>query len=256
METINPAQKIPAASSYISTSPLINKDYSKMNIKPLVTILTIAIVLLSLVLLPGQIIKTTSLTVYGTGKVSTTPQSVSLVVTRVNVATDPSLAIDGGESGLITLINEAKNIVGSDAEIQKSFFTTSVVSGQQSVNGQATVIKGLQVTNGFKISFKDVSKTNELIKTLYDKGASSISNVSFVPAEKDKIEQESRKLAIANAKQEADKIAKATGKRVGRMISFADDQTDSSSVISSSQGSFGTENIDIIKAVSVIYEIW
>ncbi len=208
--------------------------------------------MICLVFLLGQIIKPATLTVSGVGKVSTVPQSVSLIVTRTNAALDPTLAIDAGESGLIALINEAKAIVGADAVIEKSFYTTSVTSAQQA----SGVVKVFQIANGFKVTFNDVSKTNVLIKTLYAKGATSISNVSFMPAEVDQIERDARKLAITNAKEEAVKIAKSMGKIVGRVVSFADDQVEASSTISSSEGSFGTESIDITKAVSVIYEIW
>jgi len=224
--------------------------------KSITTILTTALVIFGIVFIPRQIIKPTTITVYGTGKISTIPQSVSFVVTRNNVATDPSLAIDAGEAGLISLINEAKTIVGQDIQIQKSFYTTSITSAQQNVNGQPTVVKIYQVSNGFKITFTNISKTNELIKTLYAKGASTISNISFMPTDKDQVERDVRKFAIENAKLEAEKIAKSIGKRVGRMVSFADDQTEASSTTSSSEGSFGTESIDIVKAISVIYEIW
>lgn len=238
----------------IMKSETINTN--KIDLGPLTKVFIIALVVFGIVFIPKQLFKPATLTVSGTGKISTVPQSVSMIVTRTNIAADPSQAIDAGESGLTTLINDAKNIVGSNADIQKSFYSTSLVSAQQNVNGQATVVKGYQIANGFKISFNDVSRTNELIKTLYAKGASSISSVSFTPADKDQIEQDARKLAIENAKQEAKKIAKTMGKRIGRMVSYADDQADASSTISSSQGSFGTESIDITKAVSVIYEIW
>jgi len=231
--------------------PQITHSEQKFDLKPFLTIFKIGLGL-GLLFLFSQIIKPATLTVSGIGKVSTVPQSVSLIVTRTNVAFDSALAIDAGESGLVALINEAKNIVGADAKIEKSFYTTSVTSAQQS----SGVVKVFQIANGFKITFNDVSKTNELIKTLYSKGATSISSVSFIPADKDQTERDARKLAIANAKEEAVKIAKSMGKRVGRVVSFADDQVDASSTISSSEGSFGTESIDITKAVSVIYEIW
>lgn len=232
-------------------APQIIHSEPKNDLKPLFTIFKIGLALCAVFLL-SQFIKPATLTVSGIGKVSTVPQSVSLIVTRTNVALDPSLAIDAGESGLNALINEAKNIVGTDAKIEKSFYTTSISSAQQ----DSGVVKVFQIANGFKITFNDVSKTNLLIKTLYSKGATSISSVSFIPAEKDQIERDARKLAIANAKEEAVKVAKSMGKRVGRVVSFADDQVDASSTISSSEGSFGTESIDITKAVSVIYEIW
>ena len=241
------------------SQPAMKPEKVKVNdidLGPLTKIIIIALVVFGLVFIPKQLFKPATLAVSGIGKISTVPQSVSMIVTRTNIAADPSQAIDAGESGLTALINDAKKIVGADADIQKSFYSTSLVSAQQNVNGQETVVKGFQIANGFKISFLDVSRTNELIKTLYAKGASSVSSVSFVPADKDQIEQDARKLAIENAKEEAKKIAKTMGKRVGRLVSYTDDQTDASSTISSSQGSFGTESIDITKAVSVIYEIW
>jgi len=219
-------------------------------------VLIVMAVVLGVIYLPREIMNPGVITVTGTGKMSVTPESVSLIVTRVNTSLDSTTAITNGNDGLNTLINEVKNVVGEEVEIQKSFYSTTSVSSQGVINGQTTLVKGLQVTNGFKVTFKDISKTNDLIRNLYNSGATSVSNISFIPANKDIVEQEVRKLAIDNAKSEAQKITKLLGKRVGRIASIGDDQSEVGSSVGSGQNIVGADKVDITKTVSVVYEIW
>lgn len=220
----------------------------------------ILIILLVLVLaifyLPGLVLSPASISVTGIGKVSATPEKVSLVVTVDNISTDPSLAIDEGEKELEKLITKTKTIMGEDVEIQKTFYTISLVTSQKIVSGQLVTVQNYQVVNGFKVTSNQVPRVNNLIKNLYAAGASSISNISFIPSDKDKIEAEARKLAMTDAKTEGQKIAKSMGKRLGKILSLSDDQAAASSTVSTSQGTVGTDTVDISKSMSVIYEVW
>lgn len=220
----------------------------------------ILIILLVLVLaifyLPRLVLSPASISVTGIGKVSATPEKVSLVVTVDNISTDPSLAIDEGEKELEKLITKTKTIMGEDVEIQKTFYTISLAASQKIVSGQLVTVQNYQVVNGFKVTSNQVPRVNNLIKNLYAAGASSISNISFIPSDKDKIEAEARKLAMTDAESEGQKIAKSMGKRLGKILSLSDDQAAVSSTVSTSQGTVGTDTVDISKSMSVIYEVW
>ena len=232
--------------TYSSTDNQPNK------IKKILT--TIAIVLGAITLFK-MAFPSTQISVTGVGELKLTPSKVSMIVTRTNSSPLPSVAIQNGEEGLNTLIKEAKAVVG-EAEIQKSFYTISQNSGQQVVGTQLVTVSNYQVSNGFKITFNQVSKVTDLVKALYATGATSISNITFLPENEDEIEKEARKLALKNAREEGRKIAASMGRILGRIKTVADDQAEVSSTISSSQESVGSGEMDISKSVSVVYELW
>jgi uncharacterized protein YggE len=228
-------------------------DNQPKKVKKILT--TIAIVLGAITLFK-MAFPSTQISVTGLGELSTKVNKVSMIVTRTNTSPLAANAIQTGEEGLNALIKEAKTIVGEEAEIQKSFYTISQNSGQQVVGTQLVTVSNFQVSNGFKITFNQIDKVNDLVKTLYTSGATSISNITFLPENEDEIEKEVRKLALKNARQEGRKIAASMGRILGRIKTVADDQAEVSSTISSSQESVGSGEMDISKSVSVVYELW
>lgn len=201
------------------------------------------------------------ISVVGVGTLTARPAKVEMLVTKVDSNPDPVLAIMAGEESITTITAKAKELAGDDVEIQKSFYqvTPSVVTGDILY----------QVVNVFKITSNDPSKATNMIKGFYAMGVTTISGVNFIPENRDDVIQVARKEAIKDAKDQAKDIARASGKRVGRIISIGDDlskgnstvSTDGSSVTDNSEaklnyvGGVPTE-IDISKSMTVTYEIW
>jgi len=237
----------------VSYQNQVKPKIDKVKIKKILPL--IAIVLGALTLFK-MAFPSTQISVTGIGELSTKVNKVSMIVTRTNSSPLAANAIQNGEEGLSTLIKEAKAIVGEGTEIQKSFYTISQNSGQQVVGSQLVTVSNYQVSNGFKITFNQVDKVTELVKALYASGATSISNITFLPENEDQIEKEARKLALKNAREEGRKIAASMGRILGRIKTVADDQAEISSTISSAEGSVGSGEMDISKSVSVVYELW
>ncbi len=191
-----------------------------------------------------------SLNVVGVGKVSVVPEKVSFIVSRVNSGSDVVRMLNEGEAGIKSLINTTRSIAGTDAEIKKSFYRTVPPSGTQTL---------YQVVNAFSVTANQVDKINELIKSLYLEGATTVSNVSFESSNKSLTEQQARELAVKDAKAQAQRIAKAAGKRLGKLISINDDNSSATSTIgtdSQSGAALSLDEIEIVKKVSVVYEVW
>ena len=200
------------------------------------------------------------ITVVGTGRLTAKPSKVEMLVTQVDSNPDPIVAVSNSENSIDKLTTKAKNLTGDKIEIQRSFYqmTPSVVSGD--------VI--YQVVNVFKIT-ADPDKASELIKMFYSEGATTVSNVNFIPENQDEVTQEARKAAVKDAKIEARNIARASGKRLGRVVSISDDLIDANSTVSTEDAMVeGGETaqinytngvpseIDIAKSMSVTYQIW
>lgn len=242
-----------SSSENVSNYSQVNQKIEPNKIKKILTIIGIALAALTLW---RMAFPPTQISVTGVGKLKLTPSKVSMIITRTNSSPIPSDAIQKGVEGLNALIKETKAVVGQEAEIQKSFYTISQNSGQQVIGSQLVSVSNYQVSNGFKVTFNQVAKVNDLVKALYASGATSISNITFLPEDEDAVEKEARKLAIKNAREEGRKIASSMGRILGRITTLADDQAEASSTISSGEGSVGSGEMDITKSVSVVYELW
>lgn len=198
------------------------------------------------------------ITVVGTGKLEVTPAKVEMTVTRVDSSVDPVVAVNQGETNTKVLIDESKVLLG-EPDIQRAFYqiTPTVVGGDRLY----------QVVNVFRLTSSDPGKTSELIKSLYTKGAITITNVNFLPTEQEDATQEARRLALQDAREQAKLIAKAAGKRVGRVVTITDDLNQASGTISSKENMAQNampsdfvaavpDKIEVSKVVSVTYEIW
>lgn len=203
--------------------------------------------------------KTAAITVVGEGVMKMKPAEVSLIVTRVNTSQDVNIAINEGEAGMKILIDTATSLVGTDAEIRKSFYQLQPSVSQDVVAGKVSPIVRYQTANAFSIKTKNVEKVNELIKSLYRDGATTISNISFTSDDKGKTEQKARELAVKDAKEKASLIAKAGGKQLGRLVSITDDNVSPTSTVGT-QGADTSAltlgDMEITKRVSLVYEIW
>jgi len=197
--------------------------------------------------------KPSTMTVTGEGKLKVVPDQVSMVVTRVNSSADVARAVAEGEAGIRVLMDTTSNIVGGSVEMKKSFYQL-----QPAATADRTGFR-YQVANAFLLTSKDVSKTNELIKSLYQDGATTVSNISFIAKDQEKSEQEARQLAVKAARKQAENIAKSTGKHLGRIVSVSDDNVDAQSTIGTQNMSAtgaAFDQIEITKHFSVMYELW
>lgn len=191
--------------------------------------------------------RSSPLTVVGVGRQSVKPEQVSFIVARASRGTDATSAINEGDAGIKVLIDTATSVGGEGTEIQRSFY-------QLVPTGTA-----FQVVNAFSVKTKAVDKINELVKSLYRDGATTVSNISFTSLNQKETEQKTRELAVKDARDQAKKIAKAAGKRLGRLLSISDDNAAAASTIGSSSDTASQTtlgSIDITKRVSVVYEIW
>lgn len=89
---------------------------------------------------------------------------------------------------------------------------------------------GNQVADGFEVSqtvtvkVRDTAKAGSLVAGIGDKGATNISGLSFVVDDTSAVKAEARKAAIADAKQQADELAKQLGVRIVRLTSYYENE--------------------------------
>jgi hypothetical protein len=186
-----------------------------------------------------QIVSTISVT--GVADVTAKPDTVSFVVTQVNLATDVSRGVAIGEVNIKKLIDITKESGGSDVEIKKTFYQIS----------EAT--SGFSIANAFSVKTKKVENIDSLIEKLYSNGATTVSNVTFKSDDIKNVETQLRQKVFNDAKDKALRIAKSSGKRLGKIVSITDDGTSNTSSIKDMQSNDGL--ISISKSISVVYQL-
>ncbi|MFA7301743.1 MAG: SIMPL domain-containing protein [Candidatus Shapirobacteria bacterium] len=186
-----------------------------------------------------------SITVVGQGNITATPGEVSMIVTRATIGNSTDEAVSQGEEIMSKLINVVQQTVGDKVEIKKSFFQVTPQNDGKYL-----------MANAISIKTSNISVVSNLIKNLYSSGATTVSSVTFSPADDGVSENKSREVALKDARRKADDMAKTMGKKVGKIISIAEDTANLNSSIGdglSSNSDIGS--ISMEKRVSVVYEI-
>lgn len=221
----------------VSSNSLSNRKSLK------VPIIVLAVLLIGFFLYNSyqskQIVSTISVT--GVADVTAKPDSVSFVVTSINLTTEVSRGVAVGEANINKLIEITKEIGGSDIEIKKTFYQV------------AESTSGFSIANAFSVKTKKIENVDSIIDKLYSNGATTVSNVTFKSEDIQNVETQLRKKVFQDAKDKASRIAKSSGKRLGKIISITDDGTSNTSSIKDMQSGDGL--ISISKSVSVVYQL-
>ena len=221
----------------VSSTSLINRKNLKIPIIVLV-VLFVAFFLYNSYQ-SNQVVSTISVT--GVADITAKPDSVSFVVTSVNLATDVSRGVSIGDVNIKRLIDITKELGGLDVEIKKTFYQVAEASS------------GFSIANAFSVKTKKIENIDFLIEKLYTNGATTVSNVTFKSDDIQSVETQLRQKVFQDAKDKANRVAKSSGRRLGKIISITDDGTANTSSIKDMQSDEGL--ISISKSISVVYQI-
>lgn len=81
-------------------------------------------------------------------------------------------------------------------------------------------IIGYSIRSSISVKMRDFGKAGELLSGVVDKGANSVSDLSFKIDDEESLIREARNEAITKAKAKAKEIAESTGFRIGRLLSI------------------------------------
>jgi uncharacterized protein len=86
------------------------------------------------------------------------------------------------------------------------------------------ILEGYTVSQTVTVKVRETGKAGDLISNVGTKGATNISGLSFTIDDDEKLKREARELAIADAKENAKKLASDLDVRLGRMMNYWEDQ--------------------------------
>jgi len=221
---------------------------------------TIAIVVI--LLLVGLLVKVTwfdkitMITVVGEGKVKVAPQMVKFSVAVLNISSTSTQALADNNRMVRDVVSILKTSGIAEADIQLSY--VRLVPPQASL-GQTS----WQAVNSADVTLRDITKFDNLVIQLYANGAQSISNIMFTTENSLALEKQAVALAIKESQIRAKELAKASGKRLGRMVSIATAEAGEAGALSgqaksSDLGGVITSSpsqIEIIRQASIVWEL-
>jgi len=170
-----------------------------------------------------------TISVSGTGEVTTIPD---VAVFNFDVREDGN-TVEDAQKVATTKINNIIGILEKSGIEEDDIKTTSYnvnpvyewVASESCINrfdcnDREQQIKGYEVSQSTKVKIKDMELAGELISSVGSLGVSYISGLQFVIDEDKDYQEEARDLAIADAKEKAEKRAESLGVKLGDLVSF------------------------------------
>ena len=162
--------------------------------------------------------KRRTISVSGVGEVQAVPD---MAIVSAGVATDGSTARTAlsANNAAIARVVQAVRDAGVDArDVQTARVNVSPVYSQP--RGEAPRISGHRASNTVTVRLRDLPKLGAMLDGLVAAGANQLHGVRFTFAEPDRLLDEARKKAVAEARRKAELFAAASGVRVGAVLSI------------------------------------
>lgn len=202
---------------------------------------------------------TRTVTTTGIGRQTVPAAKARIVFSFSDTSDDRTFAkIEGEEefNQILTAINQF-----SPEEVVKTPESVQPVATRDA-NNQVT-LAGYQYSIGARVTVSGPEQIADLISFLNESRA-SIANISYLPEDQSAVGAQARSQALEDARTKAVQIAKASGSRVGRVITVAEQgsNNESGSTLTSAQtgaesytaGSFN--QIEIQSLLTVQFELW
>jgi len=203
-----------------------------------------------------------AVTASGSGKVPGSPDeaSMSFGVTRNASSAKSALA---QVSAIATKITAALVKSGiADADVRTANLSVYPNYG----NGAKPTVTGYQASLSVEAKIRDIGTLGDVINAANSAGADNISGPSFTISEDSKYTVEAIEKAVADARKNAEAMAKAAGKSVGDVISISDSGVsvppgpiyyDSTAMSAKSAGAvpISPGQLDVSANVTVVFEL-
>ena len=163
-----------------------------------------------------------TLTVVGTGSVTTRPDTARLSAGVTTEASSASHAISANADAMAKVIDALKRAGVSSKDLQTEFVS---VNPRYDDNGQA--ITGYNATNSVSAIVRELSDVGDVIDAAVAAGANNVSGPSLARDDQDKLYRDALESAVANAREKADALARAAGVSLGKIRSMSESQASS-----------------------------
>jgi len=160
-----------------------------------------------------------SITVSASGSVSAVPDTARItsgVATEAPVARD---AVSKNSEAMQKIIAGLKAGGIDEKDIQTTSFHIEP-RYTRAREGEASVIDGYRATNQVQVVVRNLDKLGEVLDRLASLGANEMAGLSFDVSQAEKLKDDARKQAVANAHRRAKLYADAAGVELGEVLTI------------------------------------
>lgn len=167
------------------------------------------------------------LSVVGEGKVDVVPDTayidVGITINDAQTSKDAQNSIGKTNNAIIAAMNK----LGVKKEDIKTSNYSVYPNYSYEANGNNKLL-GYSGNVTITIKVKDTQKASQVIEAATAAGANQIQGTRFVVEDPQKYRDEARSMAIANAKEQAQKLAKSLDIKLGKVVNVVENSPDSS----------------------------
>lgn len=168
-----------------------------------------------------QAISGTRLDVVATGEVSRVPDIARIGAGVVTSAPTATAAVAQNARQMASVREALKRAGIADRDIQTSAINL-FPDYRQDDRGGTPVLTGYRASNEVSIRFRDIAATGKILDALVAQGANQINGPTLTIDKPEEALDEARTAALRIARARAELYARATGKRVGRIIAISE----------------------------------
>lgn len=158
----------------------------------------------------------------GHGEVKAKPD---MAVVNVGVMSQAATAREAltANTAAMQKIFAALQAAGIEAkDIQTSNFTVNPRYQYDQNNAQPPKVVGYDVSNMVSVAVRKLDTLGTVLDTMVSEGSNQINGIGFAIADDEKLQDEARKLAVADAERKAKLYAAATGVTLGQIMSVSE----------------------------------
>lgn len=157
--------------------------------------------------------------VTGTGRVVMKPDMAHVQIGVQTFNADAQVAVAENNEKTQAIVDGIKALGVADKDIQTTQFS---ITPQHDWNKPQPNIVGFQVNNTIAVKIRNLDDIGKVLQTPVDAGANNVFGLSFTVEDPTPFKNEARVKAVADARQRAESMAKASGVRVGKPVSIVE----------------------------------
>lgn len=160
-----------------------------------------------------------TISVSATGEAAAVPDLATIDLGVRVTASSANVAQDQNTEKMNALIAAIQNLGIEEADMQTSSYS---VDAQYNYNVSPAVITGYQASQTLTVKIRDNAKVGTVIETAGNNGANDVGSLYYEFEDDTAILAEARDEAIADARDQAEVIARAMGARLGAVVSYSE----------------------------------
>lgn len=164
-----------------------------------------------------------TITIQGEGKVTAVPDIGQITVSIVTHDRD----VNKAQSNNINQFNGLVDALKKEKIDKKDLTTTNytVYPVYDWTDGKQ-LFKYYEVRQSLNVKIRDLENAGNIITLAGQNGVNEVSGLTFTIDDPESVKAEARKMALANAQQKAEDLAKLAGVNLGKIVSFSESSND------------------------------